>query len=152
MPRIFSNARLRPISTLIAAIALSACASEAAAATISVVKSAYCGCCEKWVEHVRKAGFSVKVTNVEDVTPIARQLGVPDQLRSCHTAKAGRYVIEGHVPAADIVRLLKEQPNATGIAVPGMPAGSPGMETGGAKSPYKTILFGKFGTRTFAAH
>lgn len=135
-----------------APVALLACASQAAAATVEVMKSASCGCCGEWVQHVRKAGFTVKVTNVQDVAPIAKRLGVPDELRSCHTAKAGKYVIEGHVPASDIKRLLAQQPKAIGIAVPGMPAGSPGMDLGKSREPYKTILFGAAGNRFFAAH
>lgn len=141
----------RAIAPVAAPVALLAC-TQAAAATIQVAKSPHCGCCEEWVEHMREAGFTVKVAHVEDVAPISKRLGVPDELRSCHTAKAGKYVIEGHVPAADVKRLLKEQPKALGIAVAGMPAGSPGMDQGSAKQPYKTILFTSDGTRVFAAH
>ena len=134
-------------------LALLACSAPAAAAVINVVKTASCGCCAKWVEHMRKAGHQLKVTNVEDVTPTARKLGVPDDLRSCHTSFVGGYAIEGHVPAADIARLLKEKPKAAGIAVPGMVAGSPGMETGGSHPPYNVILFTKDGKkRVFAKH
>lgn len=141
----------RAIAPVAAPAALLAC-TQAAAATVEVVKSPYCGCCEEWVEHMREAGFTVKVAHVEDVTPTAKRLGVPDELRSCHTAKAGKYVIEGHVPAADVKRLLKEKPEALGLAVAGMPAGSPGMDQGSAKEPYKTILITSGGTRVFAAH
>ncbi len=141
----------RAVSPAIGSIAILAC-SQAAAATLEVFKSPYCGCCAGWVEHVREAGFTVKVTEVEDVAAVGRKHGVPDKLRSCHTTKAGKYVIEGHVPAADIKRLLKEKPNAIGIAVAGMPAGSPGMDQSGAKQPYKTILFTAKGQRVFAAH
>ena len=150
--KMFSGKRVRLAATVAASIAMTACASEAVAATIEVAKSPYCGCCEEWVEHVRKAGFTVKVTNVDDVALIAQRLGVPDELRSCHTARAGNYVIEGHVPASDIKRLLKEKPKAIGIAVAGMPAGSPGMESGSARQPYKTMLFTASGARVFAAH
>ena len=132
-------------------IALMAC-TQAAAATLEVFKSPSCGCCAAWVEHVREAGFTVNVIEVEDIAAVSRQNGVPDELRSCHTAKAGKYVIEGHVPAADIKRLLKEKPAATGIAVAGMPAGSPGMDQGGSKQPYKTMLFTSKGQRVFASH
>lgn len=124
----------------------------AAAATIEVIKTASCGCCAKWAEHLRKEGLTVKVTEVQDVTPTARALGVPDELRSCHTAKIDGYVVEGHVPAADIKRLLRERPKAAGIAVPGMPAGSPGME-GASKKRYSTIIFDRSGKkRIFAQH
>lgn len=141
----------RGIAPLVGAIALMAC-TQAAAATLEVFKSPWCGCCGAWVEHMRAAGFTVKVTEVEDMATFGGQLGVPEKLRSCHTAKAGRYLIEGHVPASDIKRLLEEQPDALGIAVPGMPAGSPGMDQGPEKEPYKTILFTKKGERIFAAH
>ena len=141
-------------------LAMIACTAPAAAAVINVVKTAACGCCGKWVEHMRKAGHDVRVTNVEDVTPTARKLGVPDDLRSCHTSSVGGYAIEGHVPAADIRRLLRERPAAAGIAVPGMPmgspgmvAGSPGMEMGSNKPPFQTIIFTRDGKRkVFAQH
>lgn len=123
------------------------------APAIHVVKTPTCGCCADWVTHLRQAGFRVTVANVPDVTPTARRLGVPDDLRSCHTAMAGGYAIEGHVPAADIRRLLRERPAAAGIAVPGMPMGSPGMEHGNHRERYNIILFTRAGRRTvFARH
>lgn len=137
----------------LAPLAVLACAQGAAAATLSVTKTATCGCCGGWVEHMKKAGFAVSVRNVEDVTPTAQRLGVPDALRSCHTAEIEGYAIEGHVPAADVKRLLASRPKAAGIAVPGMPMGSPGMEHGGHKQPYQTLLFNRAGkTRVFASH
>ena len=127
-------------------------ASPAAAATVEVIKTATCGCCSKWVDHLRKAGLSVTTKDVADVTPVARKLGVPDALRSCHSARIGGYAIEGHVPAADIKRLLREKPKAAGIAVPGMPAGSPGME-GASKERFATMIFDRSGkSRIFAQH
>ena len=96
--------------------------------TVEVWKTATCGCCRAWVKHIEDAGFRVKVTQVEDVAPIKRQFKVPPELSSCHTALVNGYVVEGHVPAADIVRMLKERPKIKGIFVPGMPVGSPGME------------------------
>jgi len=141
------------ILRFMAPLALLACAETATAATLIVTKSAYCGCCKHWVEHMKKAGFTVEVRDVEDVTPTARRLGVPDNLRSCHTSTVGGYVIEGHVPASDVRRLLSAKPKATGMAVPGMVVGSPGMEQGGQKVPYKVVLFDKSGkTRVFASH
>jgi hypothetical protein len=117
------------------------------------VKSPSCGCCNDWVAHLRRAGFRVRITDVADVTPTARRLGVPDDLRSCHTASVGGYAIEGHVPAADIRRLLAQRPAAAGLAVPGMPMGSPGMEHGAMRQPYQVILFTRAGRRTvFARH
>lgn len=130
------------LSAALAPIALLACAGSAAAATIEVVKTPWCGCCTAWIEHLRSEGFGVRVSEVENLTPVARGWGVPDDLRSCHSARAGGYAVEGHVPAADIKRLLVEKPRATGIAVPGMPLGSPGMEQGGRSEPYVVILFG----------
>ena len=141
------------LALLLAPLALLACAQAAAAAVIEVVKSPYCGCCSHWVDYLRAEGFDVRVTEMEDVTPTARRLGVPDRFRSCHTASIEGYAIEGHVPAADIRRLLAERPAAAGIAVPGMPVGSPGMEHGDRRQPYMTILFTRDGRWTvFARH
>lgn len=125
---------------------------QANAAAIEVMKSAYCGCCAHWVEYLKTRGFEVKVTDTDAMKSIKDSLGVPEQLRSCHTAKVGKYVVEGHVPAEDIERLLKEQPDAIGIAVAGMPMGAPGMEHGSHKEAYQTILFTAKGTRVFASH
>lgn len=117
-------------------------ASAANAAQLTVHKSPYCGCCAKWIEHVEKHGFTVKVIETEDMAAVKKRLGVPDKMASCHTTQVGGYFIEGHVPAGDIKRLLAQKPKAAGIAVPGMPAGSPGMEAGGQKQPYATMLVG----------
>lgn len=143
----------RRLLTILAPLALLAMAESAAAATLVVTKTAYCGCCEHWVEHMKKAGFQVEVREVEDVAPTRARLGVPDALRSCHTSEIGGYAIEGHVPAADVKRLLATKPKAAGIAVPGMVMGSPGMEHGDHKEPYKVVLFDKAGkTKVFASH
>jgi hypothetical protein len=143
----------RRLALAFAPLALLACAGNAAAATLAVTKTATCGCCAPWVEHMKKAGFTVTVRNVEDVGPTARSLNVPAKLRSCHTAEIEGYAIEGHVPAADVKRLLAERPKAAGLAVPGMVMGSPGMEHGDHKEPYQVILFDKAGnTKVFAAH
>lgn len=96
--------------------------------TVLVHKSPTCGCCSKWVEHMRTAGFEVKVNDTDDLEPIKKRLGVPLGKGSCHTAEIGRLVVEGHVPAADIKRLLAANDGARGLVLPGMPAGSPGME------------------------
>ena len=122
------------------------------AAQLTVHKSPYCGCCAKWIEHVQKHGFTVKVVETEDMMAVKKRLGVPDGLASCHTTLAGGYYVEGHVPAADIKRLLAQKPDAAGIAVPGMTSGSPGMETGPAE-PYVTIIVRRDGTTgVFARH
>ncbi len=110
------------------------------AGDVIVYKSPTCGCCSEWVKHLKENGFSVKTEDLHNVNPIKAELGVPNQLRSCHTAKVGDYVIEGHVPAKDISRLLKEKPQVSGLAVPGMPMGSPGME-GPRKDPYDVLTF-----------
>ncbi len=131
---------------------LGASAAMAQATVVEVFKSPYCGCCGKWVEHLRQSGFEVKAHDVEDVPSVRQKLGMPDRLGSCHTAKIGGYVVEGHVPAADIQRLLKEKPKALGIAVPSMPPGSPGMESS-KPIPYQTLLVQTDGsTRVFAQH
>ena len=143
----------RLMLAITAPIAMMSFAAPAAAAVINVVKTATCGCCGKWVEHLKKAGHDVRVTDVEDVTPTAKRLGVPDDLRSCHSASVGGYAIEGHVPAADIARLLREKPKAAGLSVPGMVPGSPGMEMGGQKPAYQTMIFTRDGKRkVFAQH
>jgi hypothetical protein len=125
---------------------------QASAPVLEVYKSPYCGCCGVWVNHMRKAGFSVKVTNMEDLEPIKTRFGVSRDLQSCHTGIVEKYVIEGHVPAADVMRLLQERPTATGLAVPGMPIGSPGMEQGSRKDPYEVILFSRTERDVFARH
>lgn len=119
---------------------------------IDVYKSPTCGCCKKWVEHLERGGFTVKAHDVVDVAAMRRELGMPERLGACHTAKVGGYLVEGHVPAADIRKLLKDKPAALGIAVPGMPSGSPGMES--AKPvPYDTLLVSRDGsTRIFSRH
>ena len=121
-------------------------------AAVEVFKSPYCGCCGKWVEHLRQNGFQVNTHDVEDVTAARKKMGMPDRLGSCHTAKIGGYVVEGHVPAADIQRLLRDKPKALGLAVPSMPPGSPGMESA-KPMPYQTLLVRTDGTtQVFAQH
>ena len=121
---------------------------------VQVYKDATCGCCSLWVDHLRKAGFSATVTDAEDMSAIKAKYGVPQKARSCHTAVVGGYVIEGHVPAADVQRLLKERPKIVGIGVPGMPIGSPGMEVASVKpQAYDVLTFDKAGqTTVFASH
>jgi hypothetical protein len=121
-------------------------------AEVEVFKSPSCGCCGKWIEHLQQNGFQVSIREVNDIPAARKKLGMPNRLGSCHTARIGDYVIEGHVPAADIQRLLKEKSQALGLAVPSMPPGSPGMET--AKPvPYTTLLVQSDGnTSVFAKH
>jgi hypothetical protein len=119
---------------------------------IAIYKTPTCGCCRNWVDHVRENGFHATTTDVADVTPVKTTHKVPADLQSCHTALIGGYVVEGHVPADDIKRLLKERPDIIGIAVPGMPSGSPGMETGQIEK-YDVIAIGKDGSRkVWASH
>ena len=144
----------RRLSTILASVALagSNLGFAQTSGTVDMYKSAYCGCCGKWAEHMTQAGFTVKAHEVEDVPAVRKKLGMPDKLGSCHTAKVGNYLLEGHVPAADVKRLLKEKPKALGLAVPGMPAGSPGMDVPNSP-PYHTLLVQKDGaTRVFANH
>jgi hypothetical protein len=118
------------------------------AQVMEVYKSPTCGCCSKWVEHVQQAGFTVKVTLMEDqaLSGLKTKLGVPRTAQSCHTAVIGGYTVEGHVPATEISRLLKEKPAIQGIAVGGMPTGSPGMEVAGRPpQPYNVVSFDKQG-------
>jgi hypothetical protein len=118
-----------------------------------VYKSPTCGCCTKWVEYMQANGFTAAVTNMPDVTPVKMTHKVPSQLASCHTTLINGYVIEGHVPVEDVRRLLKEKPaNVAGLAAPGMPAGSPGMDVPNSPA-YDVIAFDKSGgTRVYATH
>ena len=131
---------------------LSAAASKPTA--ITVYKDPSCGCCSKWVTHLQANGFAPQVHDRSDMDSLKDSLGVPTTLRSCHTAVAGKYVIEGHVPASDLKKLLAAAPPKTlGLAVPDMPAGSPGMEMGGRVDRYDVIAFAADGTtRQFARH
>ena len=122
--------------------------------TVTMYRSPTCGCCTAWADHMRAAGFEVETHDVPDVTPIKERYGVPAGGRSCHTALVGDYVIEGHVPASDVVRLLRQQPpNATGLAVPGMPVGSPGMEMPGRPADrYDVLVFSGDSVAVYARH
>jgi hypothetical protein len=107
---------------------------------VEVYKSPSCGCCKNWIKHLQQNGFAVKAHDVGDPSEYRAKFGVPEQLGSCHTATVEGYAIEGHVPAREIKRLLAERPTAKGLAVPGMPGGSPGME-GPRDDPYAVLLF-----------
>jgi len=117
-----------------------------------VYKDPSCGCCHKWVEHMEANGFAASVTDTTNMTPIKGRYHVADKLVSCHTAVVGGYVIEGHVPAADVKRLLTQKPKTTGLAIPGMPASAPGMD-GTPFQPYTVLSFDAQGNTTvFAKH
>lgn len=120
-------------------------AMPSAPVAMTVYKTPACGCCKDWVVYVERAGFSVKAIDLDDLTEIKRRHRVPDALQSCHTALVGAYVVEGHVPADLINRMLSEKPKITGLAVPGMVVGSPGMEQGTRKQPYNVLAFDRAG-------
>jgi len=123
--------------------------------TVDVWKSPSCGCCGDWIKHMEQNGFSVRAHNTGN-NAVRQRLGMPLRLASCHTARVGRYVVEGHVPAKDVIRLLKEDPDAVGISVPQMPVGSPGMDGPvyrGRKDPYDVLLVDNKGsTSVFASY
>jgi hypothetical protein len=141
--------------TLLGGAALASLAAARASAAepvhISVTKGPGCTCCEGWAKHLRAAGYSVSVVESEDLTAIKTRLGVPTDLQTCHTAQVGQYVLEGHVPALAVKYLLHEKPqNVTGLAVPGMPVGSPGMETQGVEpEEYTVFVFGPAGRKAW---
>jgi hypothetical protein len=120
---------------------------------VIVFKNESCGCCKLWVRHLRDAGFAVEVHDIDNLGPTKQRVGVPVPMGACHTAEIGRYFVEGHVPAEDIKRLLREGPDAKGLTVPGMPVGSPGMEVpSGQSQPYDVYLVSKDGTTSVYAH
>lgn len=120
---------------------------------MTVYKSPTCGCCTAWVDHARRAGFTAEIVDVEDLVPVKTRLGVPDELASCHTVMANGFVFEGHVPLADVERFLAK-PRGLGLAVPGMPIGSPGMEApDGTTQPFVVLSFDRTGrTSVYARH
>lgn len=139
------------LSLLPLVFAAPACTRTAEAApVITVYKTPTCGCCKSWVEHLRNDGFEVKPIDQVDLTPIKRQQGVPEPLSSCHTAIVEGYTIEGHVPADVIRKLLRERPPVVGLAVPGMPMGSPGMEAA-TSQPYEVYTFDRSGPKEIYA-
>lgn len=146
--------RRKLLLTSAAALAAGPSCAADARPSIKVYKDASCGCCTTWVDRLKEAGFKTSVDDSQDMAAIKAKYGLPEDLTSCHTGVVAGYAIEGHVPAADIKRLLKEKPKALGIAVPGMPVNSPGMEVPGQPDEAYTVwLFAKDGTRApFAKH
>ncbi len=146
---------MKPLQAFRYAAALAFCTFVFAACTpsnsqpvtsVTVYKTPTCGCCKKWVTHLEESGFTVKVTDLEDLSEIKQQFGVPQNLRSCHTAVVNGYVVEGHVPADVVEKMLTEKPDIAGISVPGMPIGSPGMEVEGREADrYDILAFNKAG-------
>jgi hypothetical protein len=130
-----------------------AASSTTALPLVTVHKTPTCGCCSKWVDHMKASGFQMNVIDLDNLNDIKTRVGIPPAMGSCHTAEVGGYFVEGHVPANDVLRLLKEKPDAKGITVPRMPIGSPGMEVGDEKEPYDVILVKKDGTtEVYAKH
>ncbi|WP_239112616.1 DUF411 domain-containing protein [Halomicronema sp. CCY15110] len=147
------------LSAIVAGLVVSACSAigvggqSAIAAELTVFRSPTCGCCGLWIDHMEQAGFTVRDEVTEDMATVKQEYGLPQNLASCHTTIADGYVIEGHIPAADVQRLLTEKPDIAGIAVPGMPIGSPGMESGNYVEPYTVFSFTDAGeTAAFAEH
>lgn len=146
---------MRLVFALLAALLWASPAVTATENSVEVWKSVTCKCCINWVKHLEANGFAVTVNAADPsmLDRIRRQSGIGEKLAACHTAKIGGYVIEGHVPAPDIKRLVAEQPDALGLAVPGMPVGSPGMEQGAETEAYDVLLIKKDGTtEVFASH
>jgi hypothetical protein len=142
---------MRTMALSLSFVLVAALAPLAQVATpIVVYKTPTCGCCVRWVDHMRQHGFKAKVTDLPSLDTVKQSAGVPANLQSCHTSTVGGYAIEGHVPADVVRKLLKEKPAIAGIAVPGMPMGSPGME-GAYKDKYNVVAFGKDGTQTVFA-
>lgn len=138
--------------SVLALTPLSAIAKAASRPTINAYRNPGCGCCEKWAEMLKSAGFEVTMEDAPDLSSRRVAAGVPDELAGCHTALMGDYVIEGHVPLQEIERMLAEKPAIRGIAVPGMPMGSPGMEMGETRDAYDVVAFAADGTRSIFAH
>ena len=148
MPNIDPHVTRRGILLGSAACLLPSAALATAQPLVTVHRDPNCGCCSGWVQHLQKAGFPTKVLDTTNLDAVKTRLDVPDDLAACHTAEVSGYVIEGHVPAIALKRLLAEKPDATGLAVPGMPVGSPGME-GGTVEQYDVVLFGPSGRRSY---
>jgi len=144
----------RRLLTALTAAAFAPGLAQAAGTPIKIYKTSSCGCCQGWIDHMAKSGFSPQVVVLEDVSPLWRRRGIRGELSSCHVADIGGYTVIGHVPAADVRRLLKEKPKAIGLTVPGMPWGSPGMEgPKGEKEAYESLLILEGGrTRIFGRH
>ncbi len=140
-----------PLIFLASTAAKPSATSDAAGPIVTVYKDPSCGCCKKWVEYLRKNGYRVDVRDTQQIDDVKKNLGVPTALVSCHTAVINGYIIEGHVPVEDIARLLKAKPKLAGLAAPGMPPGSPGME-GPPPAHYQVVAFTRSGKTTVYAN
>ena len=148
------NRRLFLGTAVFVGLSATACAQTRPSSNLTVFKTPTCACCDAWIAHMREAGFATTITVLPSLQSVRSSRGMPDALASCHTGLIDGYLVEGHVPAQDVIRLLAERPTAVGIAVPVMPLGSPGMETPqGDKEPYDTLLVLRSGaTRVFNRH
>ena len=148
------NRRLLLGAAMLIGMTGSACAQTRPSRNLTVFKTPTCACCDAWIAHMREAGFTTTITVLPSLQSVRSSRGMPDALASCHTGLIEGYLVEGHVPAQDIIRLLAEKPTAVGLAVPAMPLGSPGMETPqGHKDPFETLLVLQSGAvRVFARH
>lgn len=146
--------RLRAGLAALSLSILAACTSAAQAAPYVMFRDPQCGCCEEWASHIRaELGHEVVMREDRPMAEVKAEAGVPGTLRSCHTMEVEGYVIEGHVPAREIARLIKERPEGVrGLAVAGMPLGSPGMEAGGRAQPFEVVAFGPGGEKVYAAY
>lgn len=148
------NRRLLLSAAVLVGMTGTACAQTRPSRNLTVFKTPTCACCDGWISHMREAGFTATITVLPSLQSVRSSRGMPDALASCHTGLIDGYLVEGHVPARDVIRLLAERPTAVALAVPAMPLGSPGMETPqGHKDPYDTLLvFPSGATRVFARH
>jgi len=137
-----------PAMVISGALSLQVSLADSDLPVINLFKSPTCGCCAKWADRATEAGFTVKITDTDDMSRVKKMASVPDRLQACHTASVGGYIVEGHVPLDDVKKLLKTRPKIKGIAVPGMPAGSPGMEYGNERQAFKVVTFGGTGPET----
>jgi hypothetical protein len=139
------------LASAAALVARRAVGASVAPPVVTVYKDASCDCCGRWVKHLSSNGFVVTTRDVLNIEEVKRTMGVPAGLESCHTAVVGKYVVEGHVPADVVKKMLAEKPAIQGIAVPGMPNGSPGMEMGGKADKYDVIAFTRDGKKSVYA-
>jgi hypothetical protein len=153
--RFFQHSLIAVAGTALGIRTVGAQTAQGALPVMTVYKSASCGCCSQWVDHAKDNGFTVREVNTDDLSTVKREMGIPARLASCHTVMVGGYLVEGHVPAGDVKRLLREKPKVRGIAVPGMPIGSPGMEQGPVSGyeRYDVVAFTADGSvSVFASH
>ena len=148
MHKLSTTTRRSALAIFLAGLVAPTFSASALSSAVTVHKDPNCGCCTGWVRHLKDAGLAVTIEETADLQAVRKRLGVPSDLAACHTAEIGGYVVEGHVPALAVRQLLEKRPAAIGLAIPGMPAGSPGME-GGTPRKYDVVLFGPSGRQSF---